>query len=300
MFAKSLRIAGLALSLVLATACSKETPSGEAASPAAAKSAAGPEAAIHTSVALLKAGDIGGLIAHSLPPADYAKVKAEWGQDQDPPTDEERAQFAEMMAKLTAPDAEQTLYAEIEPQLTAFDAQYQQQLPMYVNMGRGFLRSTIQQSKDLAEAEKTQALAAIDALADWMQNTRFTDPDKVKQVIAIATATAREMKLATIDEARALSYEDAMQKGQLVFQAIKRTVAVYGFSIDDTLDSVKTTLVANDGSNAKVKIDYTLLGKPLTAEAEMVQRDNAWYGKNALEKLERDAAAEPAVAAGEG
>ncbi|MCR6701523.1 MAG: hypothetical protein NVV68_10405 [Dokdonella sp.] len=135
MFAKSLRIAGLALSLVLATACSKETPSGETASPAAAKSAAGPEAAIHRSVALLKAGDIGGLIAHSLPPADYAKVKAEWGQDQDPPTDEERAQFAEMMAKLTAPDAEQTLYAEIEPQLTAFDAQYQQQLPMYVNMG---------------------------------------------------------------------------------------------------------------------------------------------------------------------
>lgn len=290
MFTKTLRIAGLALSFVLVTACSKETPSGESASPAAVQSGSGPEAAIHTSIALLKSGDIGGLIAHSLPPADYAKVKADWGKDQEPPSDEERAHFSETMAKLTAPDAEQTLYAEIEPQLSAFDAQYQQQLPMYVNMGRGFLRSTIQQSKDLNDGEKEQALAAIDALADWMQSTRFTDPDKVKQVLAIAAATAREVKLATLDEARALSYDEAMQKGQIVFQAVKRAVAVYGFSIDDTLDSVKTTTVSNDGATAKIKVDYTLLGKPLSAEAEMVQRGDAWYGKNALEKLERSAA----------
>jgi len=299
MFAKALRIAPLALFVVLAAACNKEPTAGQAVAPAA-KSGSSPEAAVQTSIALLKSGDVGGLIAHSLPPEDYARVKADWGKDQEAPTDEERAHFSEMMAKLTAADAEQALYAEIEPQLAAFDAQYQQQIPMYVNMGRGFLRSTVQQSKDLADAEKEQALAAIDALADWMQGTRFTDPDKVKQVLAIASATAREMKLSTLDEARALGYDEAMQKGQLVFQAVKQAFAVYGFSIDQTLDSAKTTVVSSDGTTAKVKIDYTLLGKPLSADAEMVRRGDNWYGKNALEKLEQHAAEAAAAPASEG
>jgi hypothetical protein len=226
-------------------------------------------------------------MAHSLPPADFAKAKADWSKDanETPITDEDRQKFAETMAKLTAPDAETALFAEIEPQLAAFDAQYQQQIPMYVAMGSGWLQGMVQQNKDMTEEAKQQAIAAINALAAWVQKTRFTDPASVKKVLAIASKAARDMNLKTLDEARALSFEQSMDKGRIAFLALKEALAVFGFSLDQTLDSVKPEVVSNDGKTAKVKVAYTLFDAPLAMETELVNLDGRWYGKEALEKL---------------
>src|SRR5690606_20707931 len=114
---------------------------------------------------LLRKGDVAGLMQHALPPAEFAKAKADWNKDQDPISDEDRQKFAETMGKLTAPDAEAKLFAEIEPQLAAFDAQYQQQIPMYVAMGSGWLQGMVQQNKEMSEEAKQQAIAGINALA---------------------------------------------------------------------------------------------------------------------------------------
>jgi hypothetical protein len=226
-------------------------------------------------------------MAHSLPPADFEKAKADWSKDanENPVTEEDRQKFAETMAKLTAPDAEKTLFAEIEPQLAAFDAQYQQQIPMYVAMGSGWLQGMVQQNKDMTEEAKQQAIAAINALAAWVQKTRFTDPESIKKVLAIASKAARDMNLKTLDEARALSFEQSMDKGRIAFLALKEALAVYGFSLDQTLDSVKPEVLSNDGKTAKVKVAYTLLDAPLAMETELVNLDGRWYGKEALAKL---------------
>lgn len=285
--------AALAASLIVFVAACGEKPA-ETAAPAAAPAAVkteGPDAAIQKSIALLKQGDIGGLMQHALPPAEFAKAKADWGKDAEPVTDEDRKKFAETMTKLTAPDAETALYAEIEPQLKAFDAQYQQQIPMYVSMGSGWLQGMIQQNKDMSEAEKQQALAAINALGAWVQKTRFTDPEAVKKVLAVVTKTARSLNLKSADEARALTYEQSMEKARTGVQGVKEALAVYGFSLDQTLDSVKSEVVSNDGKTAKVKISYTLFDTPLTGETEMVNLDGRWYGKHALDKGKDTAAA---------
>ena len=202
------------------------------------------------------------------------------------------------MAKQTAPDAEKTLFAETEPQLAAFDAQYQQQVPMYVAMGSGWLQGMVQQNKDMTEEAKAQAIAAINALAAWVQKTRFTEPEAVKKVLAIASKAARDINLKTLDEARALSFEQSMDKGRIAFLALKEALAVYGFSLDQTLDSVKPEVVSNDGKTAKVKVAYTLLDAPLAMETELVNLDGRWYGKEALEKLS-EARAESATPAAE-
>lgn len=294
--------AALAASLLVFVAACGEKPADSAA-PAAAPAPAkteGPDVAIRKSVALLKQGDLAGLMQNALPPAEFAKAKADWGKDQPPVTDEDRKKFADTMGKLTASDAEATLFAEIEPQLKAFDAQYQQQIPMYVSMGSGYLQGLVQQNKDLSEADKQQALAAISALGAWVQKTRFTDPEAVKKVLAIATKTARAINLKTADEARALTYEQSMEKVRTGFQGLKDALGVYGFSLDQTLDSIKSEVVSNDGRTAKLKISYTLFDAPLTSEAEMVNLDGRWYTKQALEKTaDKTAAVAAPAAAGE-
>ena len=113
----------------------------------------------------------------------------------------------------------------------------------------------------------------------------FTEPESVKKVLAIASRAAREMNLKTLDEARALSFEQSMDKGRIAFLALKEALAVYGFSIDQTLDSVKPEVLSNDGTTAKVKVGYTLLGTPLAMETELVNREGRWYGKEALDKI---------------
>ncbi len=283
--------AAIAASLIVFVAGCDKQP-GETAAVAVPAAATTPDAAIRRSVELLKQGDIAGVMQNSMPPADYAKAKADWGHDanEKPITDEDRQKFAETMGKLTAPDADQKLYAEIEPQLKAFDAQYQTQIPMYVAMGSSWLQGMVQQNKDMSDADKQQAVAAINAVGTWVQKTHFTDPDSVKKVLAIASKTARDVNLKTLDEARALNFDQSMAKARVAFLGFKQALGVYGFEFDKMLDSIKPEVVSNDGKNAKVKLSYTLFDAPLSAETEMVNVDGRWYGKKAIEKLaEKDA-----------
>jgi hypothetical protein len=292
------RVALVALLAAAAVGCgNQESPK------TAAVSANTPDATIRKSADLLKQNDIAGVMQNALPPADYEKLKADWSKanNERPVTDEDRQKFQETMTRLTAPDADKTIYAEIEPQLKQFDAQYTQQIPMYVAMGQGWLTGMVQQNKELSDADKQQAVAAINALAAWVQKTRFTDAESVRKVLAITTKTARDLNLKTLDEARALTFDQSMQKARIALGGFKEALGVYGFSVDQTLDSVKPEVVSNDGKAASVKVSYTLLGTPLSATTEMVNVDGRWYGKDTIEKLkeqeQQQAAPQPAVPA---
>ncbi|MGB4857761.1 MAG: hypothetical protein WBP11_00370 [Dokdonella sp.] len=284
-----LRACALAAAFVLSSGCKKEkevdVPS---ASPTVARIATGsPEAAITANTALLKAGDFASLMQNSLPPEKFAQFKEEWTRqkDEEPVTDEDRQKFADMMAPLTAPDAEAKLYAEAGPKLKALEQQYQSQVPMYVNMARGFAQNMAEQSQDLSDSEKRQSLDAINAIGDWALTAKFSDQELLKQSIAISVSTARSLQLKTIDEVRAMDYDTAMKKGQIAFLGVKRILALYGLSIDDSLDSIKPTLLSSTADTAKVKVDFTLLGKSLSTETDMIRQDGRWYSKDTIEKL---------------
>jgi hypothetical protein len=285
----------IALLAAAAVGCGNQQSSAPVAGTAST-----PDATIRKSADLLKQNDIAGVMQNALPPAEYEKVKADWSKanNERPVTDEDRKKFEDTKTRLTAPDADKTIYAEIEPQLKQFDAQYTQQIPMYVAMGQGWLTGMVQQNKDLTDADKQQAVAAINALAAWVQKTRFTDAESVKKVLAITTRTARDLNLKTLDEARALTFDQSMQKARVALGGFKEALAVYGFSVDQTLDSVKPEVVTNDGKAASVKVSYTLLGSPLTATTQMVNVDGRWYGKDTIEKLkEQQQPAAPDAAA---
>lgn len=291
MSTKFARIAlAAALGLALAGCGKEEAPTAAAPPPAAAaKAAATPDGAILASVQHLKSGNFDALLQSVLPPEEYAKAKADYAKDinKEPATEEDKAKFAENMAKLTASDAEAKLWAELEPKLKEMDAQMAQQMPMMVAMGKGFIQSSIQQNQELTDAQKQQATQAVDALGNWVSTAKFTDPALAQKSIKIVCDTARKINLKTLDEARALSYEQAMGKVGVGFLGLKDVLALYGFSIDQTLDSIKATPISTDANAAKVKIDYSLLGTPLSVESDLVKVGDRWFGKEMLESLKK-------------
>lgn len=286
----------IALSL---SACQKEDAAGE--TPAAtAKATADPAEAINATAQKLKQGDVLAVIQMSVPPKFYDKMKADWKNEvnAEPVTEEDRAEFAAMMAKLTDPQAEATLFAEAEPELAKFETEMAAQMPLMIGMGQGFAMQAIQANEKLTEAQKKQAGDVVGAMAGWLQGVQFADRELAKQAIAKAVATARALELESIDQARALEFELAMAKAGVAFNGIKDVLAVYGLKLNDTFDSVKTQIVSQEGDAAKVKVDYQIFGQPLSFETEMVQIDGRWFGKDTVDQLEKELnkPAEPAAA----
>jgi hypothetical protein len=283
----------LALTAAVA-ACGKkeETTTATAPAPVAAVApATTPDAAVLATVRAARNNDINALLTAALPTAEVAKIKTDWANkiNENPITDEDRQKFAEQMTKFTAPGAEDKLFAEIEPQLKKLDAQAMQ-IPMMIGMGQSFLQSAIQQNQDLTDDQKKQSAAFVDAAAKWAQGVKFTDPALAKAAIAAVTKTARDLNLKSLDEVRALNYDQGMAKADIVLGGFKQVAAVYGLKLDQWLDSMKAETVSTTGDSAKVKLTYTAFDQPFTTESELIKVDGRWYGKQAIEKWQKEQA----------
>jgi hypothetical protein len=247
-----------------------------------------PEGAVQASVELLKAGDFSGLWKHALPPADYATMRADWHQlvqNPQPVTAEDRARFNQALHELTAPDAENKLYAELQPKLTTMEQQYKDQLPVLVSVGEALLKNGVAQNKTLTVEQKTQANAVLDVLTPWAQQTPWFDQAKAKQAVGIAVTTARKLDLKSPEQVRTMDFDTTMAKYSVGFAGAKQLLGIYGLSVDDTLNSIKVTPIDNSNGHARVKIDYTLLGKPLSTESKLVQQDGRWYSEDMLNNV---------------
>lgn len=289
----------LALAAAVA-ACGKkeETAATAPAAPApAAVPTVTPDAAVLASVHALRGNDINAFLSAALPAGEVAKIKGDWTKKmtEDPITDEDRKKFADQMAKLTAPGAEDKLFAEAEPQLKKLEAQAAQ-IPMMIAMGQGFLQSAIQQNQDLTDEQKKQSAALIDAAAKWAQGVKFTDPALAKSAIAAVSKTARDLNFKSLDEVRALNYEQGMAKAGIALAGVKQIAGAYGLNVDQWLDSVKAETVSTTGDTAKVKVTYSAFDTPFTTESELVKVDGKWYGKQAIEKWQKEQATEAAAA----
>ena len=260
-----------------------------------------PEAAVQGSIDLLKAGDFGGLWKHALPPADYATLRADWSRhaaDKPPVSAADKAKFDEAVQKLTAPDAETKLYAELQPKLGQLEQQYKDQLPVMISVGDALLKNGVAQNQNLDSEQKTQANQLLDVLAPWAQQAPWFDQARAKQAVGVVVATARKLDLKSPDQLRTMDFDTAMTKYATGYAGLKQLLAIYGLSVDDTLSSVRLSTLSNKDGRAVVKVDYTLLGKPLSAESTLVQQDGRWYSESLIrnvreahERLQQPAAA---------
>jgi hypothetical protein len=295
------RVALLLALAALVAACGKneeQAKTGAAPAPVAAP-AASPDDAVMATVRALRANDVNGFIVAAMPPGEVAKIKGDWTKNiaKSPITDDDRKKFADQMGKLTAPGAEDKLFAEVEPQLKKFDQESAAQMPTMIAMGQSFVQSSIQQSKEMNDDQKKQAAGLVDAAGKWAQGVKFTDPALVKAAIAAVCQTARDLNLKSLDEARALTYDQGMIKAGIALAGVKRVLAVYGLQIDRSLDSIKAETISTTGDAAKVKVTYTAFDQPFSSEGDLAKVDGKWYGKQAIEKWQREQAEAAATVA---
>jgi len=247
-----------------------------------------PEASVQQTVALIKAGNFAGFWKHALPPADYETLRADWTHprpDEQPISDEDRAEFIKNMQQLTEPDAENKLYALAKPKLIQLQQQYHDQVPVMLGIMQAIVTTGVAQSKDMTSLQKQQATEVINVLAPWAQQVPWFDQARAKQAIAVAVATARKLDLKTPEQLRSLDFDTAMQKYSAGFLGIKQVLGIYGLSLDEIFDSVRITLLENRNGHARVRIDYTLLGKPLSVESSLIEQGGRWYSEDVLHNV---------------
>ncbi|MHB1589680.1 MAG: hypothetical protein ACYCUL_08705 [Metallibacterium scheffleri] len=257
-----------------------------------------PQAAVADGYKLLRDNDIDGLYRHALPPADYAAMRARWGQGRDlsqfSPAD--RAQFAKMMTLLSAPGAQQLLWVEIKPKLLQARQHYQARLPAMLGMLRTMADTGVQRSTQMTAAEKVQALTALGVLSNWAEKTDWLNPDKVYQVLGVLTSTAQKMSFHTLNEALSMPYPEAMRDVGHLWSGVKQALDVYGLSVDTILDTAQIKVLSDDGNVAVVRTTFDVLGTPVTRDNTLIKQDGRWYDRDTLLHW-RAVLAKPAAAA---
>ncbi len=244
-----------------------------------------PEGAVRAALVLTRNGDFDGLLHDTLPDADYKAWRAEWESaraKQPPPTLQQRAQFAQMMQRLTETGAEGKLYGQLQPQLADLRAHRAQNLPMLIGILQAAGNNVVANAGGLSSAQKQQAAEAIQALADWAQHADFSDEAKVKQAIAVVCDTSRKLDLKTLDQARALDYEQTMARYHTAWDGLKKLLEIYGLDLDASFDQVKLETLRNDGKHARARETFTLAGRPIVSEIDLVMQDGHWYDADRL------------------
>jgi hypothetical protein len=261
-----------------------------------------PEAAVRESIALVRAGDFAGFWRHALPPHDYAMLREDWGRaraGEAPPDEAARARIDAALRQLAAPDAEATLDARLQPWLADTQARYGDQLPLLVGVGRALASRAIDDDPRLGEEQKQHATALVDALGPWAQQAPWFDPDKARQAVGVVVATARKLDLRDAQSLRAMDFDQAMHRYATAFRGLERLLALYGLPLDEAFASARVVPLEYQPPYARVRVEYQLLGKPLSMESTLVQQNGRWYERELIDSVRRahQRLADPAGAA---
>lgn len=276
-------LAPAALALALA-ACG----GGDGAGPAVTASTSTPDGAVMQAIQLLRRNDINGLVSASAPPARIEQAKARWMAEikSNAIDDEERAEFAANMARLTAPDAEAQLMAEVRPQLEQFNGEMRAQLPALIGMGKGMAIAAINESQDIQAEMKPQVTSLVNAIGAWLETGEFASVERAERAIAAVTAAARRLPVRTLDEVQALDFDGFTNLASIGLGGAKDALRAYDIDLDQALDSARAETVSESGDQATVRVHIELFDTPLSFDTQMVRVDGNWYGKDSIEKLD--------------
>ena len=292
---KHLALAG-ALSVAL-IACGKKE---EAAAPAPAAVQAkakelNPVETLQATTDAFKKNDLGSLLALTLPPAKLDEIKADWDKNRaEPITEEDRKEFADGWGKLVADGAVDKMMTEVEPQLE----QMKMQLPMMMPMFQGMATMSVSESTELSDEQKAAATGALNGLFTWAQTADLANGDKLRQALTIAHERGRSLNINSLDDVKAMEFDQMLAKGSVMLGAVKEMLNVYGLSLDDMAGSMQAEQVSMEGDMAKVRTSYTLFGQQVSYDTELVKQDGRWYSKDGMESFEKLAAESEADAAG--
>jgi hypothetical protein len=231
-----------------------------------------PDGALMATIEALKQNDIKSLMQASMSVADYDKAVAEFEKAKSEPSESDKAQFAQTMQMLTGEGAEDQLMAMVGPQLE----QARQQLPMMLMMGKGMAAQAIEASAEVPANQKETAVKVVNALMDFVSENDVLSEEVTRKAISAAVSTAKELNMNSLDDLKAMSFDDAMGKASVVMGGAKNVFGAYGISLDDLLNSIKVSDVQTAGDSATMKLAYEFLGQSFDSDVKMIKKDGKW------------------------
>jgi hypothetical protein len=242
-----------------------------------------PAQQIMSHIRALQSSDMQALLRSATDQAGYDALRAKYEFARSAPIGEhDRKEFAESFGKLLAPDAENALMQEIEPELV----KNRPQMAGALLMGFGAMQMALAKQDDsLSEAERSALQALVPEVQKWAGSTDFLSSDLMRKVIRIGVNTAKNSGIRSLDDAKALSFEQATQRADQVLLALKQAALVYNLPIDQILDSTRVQTLKVQGTEATVRSSVTVFGVPLSHEFELSFSEGRWQpSKRKLEK----------------
>lgn len=239
-----------------------------------------PAAQIRESARMFRAGDVAGLARSLVPPSKWAQARAAYELHRLEPTSaEDRAEFEEKFARITAPDAVEQLMAEFEPKLE----EARPQAPGALLMAFGAMQMAVNSPESkLTEDQRLVLQAALPGIQQWASSTDFLSSDTLRDALTLLTDAARRTGIGSIDQLKALPLEGVLDRTRPVLAAAKQAVQLYGIDLDAVVDSMQVDVLENDGQIARVRTTVTLFGAPVWHEHELVLVEGRWYGMQAV------------------
>lgn len=271
----------LTLSLLACLGLAPQTLPAQTSTPLAMSSvaAADPSLQLQELVRQFRSNDLAGLVRGSLPPEHYQQLldKYELAR-QKPISESQRAEFAEGVQKLIAPDAVDRMMAEIEPKLRERAAQSEGM----ILMGLGALNMALASpNSDLTGEQRTMLKRALPGIEAWIIHTDFFSVDTLREALTLLADAARRTGISELDQLRMLSLDQVLAHGNRMLAASKQAVKLYGIDLDAIAASARMEVLEINGDQARVRTTVTVFDAPLHAEQDLVLVSGRWYTKQA-------------------
>lgn len=274
----------LAVSLLIAGLVSPASPlwaQVEVETPRGATAATAPDPArdVLDLVHRLRSNDLVGLAQAVIPPAAYDGIRREYESHRNEPiSDDDRAEFAEKLSRLTAPDAVDRLMTEIEPKLV----ETRPKAPSAIMMGLGAAQlALLSDDSELTPEQRETLRRALPGFQDWVTSTDFLSSSAMREALTLVTDAVRNSGIRDVEQLRAMSFEQTLAQAESVLAAAKQALLIYGLDVDAIADSLQVRVLENDGKTARVRTTVILFDAPVFVDHELVLIDGHWYGKDA-------------------
>jgi hypothetical protein len=236
-----------------------------------------PHETVLSSVHALRNNDVGALVRSMLSDAEVAEAAAEWDVFRATEmTPEDEAEFQAAITRLTGDGAEDLLMEELLPKLE----EMRPQMAMLAGMFTGMGQAMILEQETLDDEQKEKSARMLAAVSELLVEADLCDPVRARKAVGFVCAAARDLNLSTTEDLRALTFDQLLERSNLALSATKQVFALYGFRIDEFLDTIQAETVTESGEHAVVKVSYEFLGVQEETEVELQRTDGRWVRRD--------------------
>ena len=302
--ARPLLLAALAYGLA---GCGPETPATSAgtiavATPAArARPARKPIDAVLVLRDRLLARDGAGFARLAVPAGVHAQLVAGWRDGRTHwPLDELPldAKFPKMLATLQEKNAESKLMSTFNRQFAGADRDIDQAIRTLILFGGEYVRKDAEYTPE----ERDHVGQVLTAVGDWALAAPLSDPKHAQPffiaLVAAAQRSGIEGKAGNAAYAQ-LGMEASLNRlSPFIATLLAQLRQQYGLDVDASLRGMQVQLLEQTGDSARLRLRYSLAGRPIDAIVPVVRVDGQWYLANYLRRAEASLGAKATPAGG--